>query len=80
MKSGPSKWYICKILRKNKNAYVLDQKYLLWVFLGWGFKKLLSYLKLAVSNLSICKILWKNKKYLNSGPKVPHFGIFGLEF
>ena len=38
-----------------------NQKYLIWVFLGKNLKKLLSYLKLAPSNLSNCKILQKNK-------------------
>ena len=44
---------------------------------GWNFKKLLSYLKSAPSNLSLCKI--SQKKCLNLEPKVPDLGIFGME-
>ena len=40
---------------------IFDQKCLIWVSLGKNFKKLLSYLKSAPSNLSNCKILRKNK-------------------
>ena len=43
------------------------------------FKKLFSYLKSAPSNLPNWKILQK-KKCLNLGPKMPHLGIFELEF
>ena len=38
-------------------------------------RKLLSYLKLAPSNLSNCKFLRKTKG-LNLGPKPPYFGNF----
>ena len=34
----------CKILRKNINILIWDQKCLIWIFLGSSFKKLLSYL------------------------------------
>ena len=37
---------------QKKNAYVWDYKFVDWVFLGCIFKKLLSYLKSAPSNLS----------------------------
>ena len=41
---------------------IFDQKCIIWVFSGKNsFKKLLSYLKLAPSNLSICKISRKNE-------------------
>ena len=32
-----------------------------WVFLGWNLKTILSYLESSPSNLSNCKILWKNE-------------------
>ena len=41
-----------KILSNNENAYIWDQKCLIWVFFGWNFKKLLSYLKATPWNLS----------------------------
>ena len=45
----------------NENAYISDQKCLIWVFLDKNWKKkLLSYVKSEPSNLSICKILRKN--------------------
>ena len=43
-------------------------------------KKLLPYLKSAPSNLSNYKISRKKQKCLNLGPKMPFWGIFGLEF
>ena len=49
---------------------------LIWVFLGWNFKKLLSYLKSTSSNLPICRILGKKQKSLNFGPKMLYLGIF----
>ena len=52
---------IQKFHEKNKNTLISDQKCLIWVFLGKSFKKLLSYLKLAPSNLANCKTLRKNK-------------------
>ena len=54
-----------------------------WVLLGiFGLnfrKKLLSYMNSGTSNLSICKILRKNKntRFWN---KMPVLGIFELEF
>ena len=60
LKSAPSSLYICKILRKNRNAYIME-KYLIWLFLGWMFKKLFSHLKSAPSNFYIYKGLGKNK-------------------
>ena len=38
--------------------------------------KLLSYLKSAPSNVSICKISQKKQRCLNLGPKMPYLGIF----
>ena len=63
------KWY-CHIWNQNPRICLIanfvkkqkhHQKCVIWVFLGWDFTKLLSYLKLAASNLSYCKILWRNK-------------------
>ena len=48
--------------------------------LGWNFKKLMSNLKSASSNLLTYKDSSKNKKNLNLGPKIPYSGIFGLQF
>ena len=53
---------ITKFGTKNALLDIIDQEFLIWVFLGKNFlKKLLSYLKSAPSNLSIWKILRKNK-------------------
>ena len=51
-----------------------DQKYLIWVFLGKNFKKILSYLKSASSNLSYWKILQKKTKMLKFGTTNALFG------
>ena len=51
----------CKIPWENENASIYDQKCLIWVFLGWNLKTILSYLKSAAWNLSNCKILWNNE-------------------
>ena len=40
----------------------------------------MSYLKSAPSNLFNSKILWKEWKCLNIGPKLPYLKLFGLEF
>ena len=71
LKSAPWNLYICKILRKNKKCLNLEPKMPYWVFLTKNaqfgcfgakiLKKLLSYLQSAPSNLSNCKISWKNK-------------------
>ena len=56
--------WICligKFCEKKKNAWIWEQKCLIWVFLSQTFKKLLSYLKSALSNWSNCKILWNNE-------------------
>ena len=47
--------------------------------LGWNFKKLMTYLKLASSNFLTCKLSSKNRKTLNLGPKTPYLGIVGLQ-
>ena len=43
------------------------------------FKKLLSYLISAPSNLSNCKILQRKKKCPNFRPNMPYLSIFGAE-
>ena len=48
--------------------------------LGWNFKKLMSNLKSASSNLLTCKVSSKNKKFLNFGPKIPYLGVLGMQF
>ena len=53
----------------------MDQKCLIFVFLGWNLKIILSYLISALSNL--CKINFLEKqKYLNLGSKMPNLHIF----
>ena len=44
------------------------------------FEKLLLYLKSASSNLPKCKKLFKTKKKVNLGPKMPYLGILGCKF
>ena len=54
-----------------------DQKHLNWVFQIW---KQLPNMKPPVSNLLKCNISCKTKeKTLSSGPKIPFWGIFGLQ-
>ena len=79
---------IAKFCEETKMPKFGTKKCRIWAFLTknalfryfWArvLKILLSYLKSASSNLSICKISWK--KYLNLGQKMPDLGIFGLEF
>ena len=47
---------------------------MIYVFLGWDFERILSYLKSAPSNLFNCKIL--RKKLPNFWTKMPYLGIF----
>ena len=46
---------------------------MIYVFLGWDFERILSYLKSAPSNLFNCKIL--RKELPNFGTKMPYLGI-----
>ena len=69
-----------KELYQNKNPYIRDQKSLIWVFLSCNLKKLLLFLKSALSNLLINKVLCKKKETSNVEPKIPYLGIFGLRF
>ena len=66
----------------NAKTQVWVQKYLIWVFLGKNLKKLSWYSKSAPSNLSNCKILWKNKqkqKMAKFETRHAWFGYFGAE-
>ena len=53
---------------------------LFWVFVGQNLKTALSSLKSVHINFSNCKILRRNKKLLNLGPKTPYLVIFGKNF
>ena len=50
--SAPLNMSLSNVLCKAKNFQTWNQKYLVFVILGFKFKKLLSYLKSAISNLS----------------------------
>ena len=78
VKSEPSNLSICKILRKNNNTQIWDQKFLIYIVLVWNLEIILSYLKSATSNLSNCKIL--RKKCLILGQKMPCLGVFAQNF
>ena len=60
-----------------KELRILRWKYLIWLFLGKYLKNLLSCL---TSAPSICQnvIFLAKETFLNVGPKLPHFDIFGL--
>ena len=55
--------FIIAKITKNQKCLNLEEKKkcLIWVFWGWKLKTILSYLKQTHSNLSNCRILWKNK-------------------
>ena len=57
---------IAKFCRIKKNTYVLDQKYIILVFMGQNFLKNPLYLKSALSNFSNCNILQKKERKKNS--------------
>ena len=76
---------IAKFCKKQKLLNLGQKKSYLGTFALEFFKKLLSYLKSAPSNLSNCEISQKKnekQKCLNLGPKIPYliFRIFGPEF
>ena len=76
---------IAKFCKKQKLLNLGQKKPYLGTFALEFFKKLLSYLKSAPSNLSNCEISQKKnekQKCLNLGPKIPYliFRIFGPEF
>ena len=56
----------------------LRKKFLNWVFLGWNFSKVLSYLISTTSNL--CNsIFWCKRKVLKLGTKNAWFRCFGAK-
>ena len=63
-----------------KNIQIWDQKYLSWVFLGYNFENLLSYLKSKPSNMSKCKYLFKQKKLQIWDEKFLIWVILGCNF
>ena len=79
LKSEPSNLSNCKILRKNKNASIWDQKCLIWVFFDWSLQIILQNLKSVLSNLTNCKISW-NMKMTKFGTKNALFGYFSTGF
>ena len=75
LKLAPSNLFHCNFLRRNKNAQIWDQKCLIWMFLGWNSKTILSHWKSAPLNLSNCQISWNNETH-KFGPKNALFGYF----
>ena len=75
-KSTPSHLSNCKISRKNKNAWIWDQKCLIWVFL---IKNVLLGIFGHPQIFLIAKFCKQKQKYLNLEPEMPYLGIFGLE-
>ena len=74
LKSASSNLFCCKVWCKNKNSYIWDPKCLIWVFLGWNLKTILSYLKPEfpksnVMHSQICLIAKFHEK-----TKMPKFG------
>ena len=71
---------MAKFWEKTKIAWIWGQKCLIWVFLDWNLKTILSYLKSAPSNLSNCKIsrknITENQNCINLGTKYALFGYF----
>ena len=79
-----------KFHERNKNGLIWNQKCLIWVFLGWNLKTILSYLKFRHPRICvIAKFRGKNKnaeiwdqkcliRYF--WPRMSYLGIFGYEF
>ena len=55
------KFVSLKNFTEKQKCLNLGQKYLIYVFLDWNLKTILSYLKSTPSNLSNCKISRENK-------------------
>ena len=72
------KFLIEKILRKKKNAYVWDQKCLIWVFLDYILK---NYCHISNQHPQICLIakFYEEKKCSNLRPNMSYLSIFGVE-
>ena len=65
----------CKVSSKTKKLKVWDQKCLIWTFFGLQFRKTLVILEISTLELSKRKVLFKNKKVLNLGSKMPYLGV-----
>ena len=74
-----SKW---KVLHKNKKSQIWTKNVFFECF-RLKFEKLVSYLKSTLSNLSKRQTSSKTTTITATtemGPKLPYFGIFGVEF
>ena len=76
LKSKPTDLSNCKISRKNKNAWIWDQKCFIWVFL---IKNVLLGIFGHPQICLIAKFCKQKQKYLNLGPEMSYLGIFGRE-
>ena len=59
---------------------IFDSKCLFWVFLGKNFRKTIVRSEIDTLKFVYLQNFKKKQKCLNSGPKLPALGIFGLEF
>ena len=80
LKSAPSNLSDCKILRKNKSAWIWDQKYLVCVFLGKNFKNTIVIFEISTLEFVCLQNFTEKQKCLNLWPKKTGLGILGLEF
>ena len=59
---------------------IFDQKCFIWIILGKNFKNTVVIFEISTLKFVYLQNFTKKKKYLNLEPKIPYFGIFGLEF
>ena len=59
---------------------IFDQKRYIWVFLNHNFKRAIVIFKISTLKFVYLQNFTTKQKCLNSGQKMPDFGIFGLEF
>ena len=59
---------------------IFDQKCVIWVFLDNNFKRTIVIFEISTLKVVYLQNFAKKQKCLNLGPKMPHLGIFGLEF
>ena len=59
---------------------IFDQKCVIWVFLDNNFKRTIVIFEISTLKVVYFQNFAKKQKCLNLGPKMPHLGIFGLEF
>ena len=59
---------------------IFDQKCVIWVFLDNNFKRTIVIFEISTLKVVCLRNFAKKQKRLNLGPKMPHLGIFGLEF